>query len=124
MGIVSPNRRITKWDIKVNPDVIKSHFQRQKQLMRTYYSVAAEYFADKEAKTKSILDNQGVLPSVYCMYYHFTREVGKKIYYVGLSGPTLINEVKFIMEKWQKRGLDEVVMKAILFGVYGISLTP
>lgn len=123
MGIVPPNRRITKWDIKVNPDTIKNHFQRQKPLMRTYYSTAAEYFADKEERTKSILDNQGVLPSVYSMYYNFTREIARKIYYVGLAGQTLIDEARFIMEKWQRRGLDGPILKRILLDIFGINIT-
>ncbi len=120
MPIRPPDRRITKWDFKVNPEIIKEHFANQKSLMRTYYQAAAEYFYDKEERTKAVLDNEGVLPSLYPMYYHFAREVGKKIYYVGLGGRTLTDEVSIIKSKWIARGLDDAILTRILMDVFGI----
>ncbi len=120
MPIRPPDRRINKWDVKLKGEVIKDFLSRHKPTMRTYYTAAAEYFYDKEVKTKAILDGQGVLPSLYPMYYHFTREVGRKIYYVGLGGTALFDEVSLIRSKWVARGLDGTILDTILLEVFGI----
>lgn len=120
MPLKPPDRRINKWDIKVDADVIKQTILRHKNIMKTYYTAAAEYFYDKEVRTKAILDENGVLPSLYPMYYNFTREIGRKIYYVGLGGATLLSEALIIKAKWTSRGLDETILNLILVNVFGI----
>lgn len=124
MPIRPPDRRISKWDFKVNPDTIKEHFVNQKDLMHIYYTAAAEYFCDKEERTKTVLDSEGVVPSYYPMYYNFAREVGRKVYYVGLGGQALLREVNIAKTKWVSRGLDGDILDRILLEVFGITLPP
>lgn len=124
MPMVTPDRRINKWEIKVSPDTIKEHFANQKSNMRVYFSRAAEYFYEKEMRTKQVLDGQGVLPSLYPMYYNFTREIARKIIYVGLGGGTLLDEVSIIKAKWLTRGLDATILDMIIREVFGTQTPP
>lgn len=119
----TPDRMISNYDIKVNPEIIKEHFANQKQVMKTYYSDACNWFYDKLIRTKQILDANGVLIGGYSMYYHFTRQVGKKIKTVGLAGSSLYNEIAGIKSLWERRGLDPDILEAILRDVFGIVLT-
>lgn len=120
--IVPSDRRINKYDIKLNPDTIKAHFQNQKPVMKNYFSDYARYFSDIEERTKAILDSNAVKMSVYPMYYSFARQVGKKVRNVGLGGDVLFSEIDIIKSIWTHRGLNETILEQILRDVFGIAI--
>ncbi|MCX7836954.1 MAG: hypothetical protein N2323_03230 [candidate division WOR-3 bacterium] len=120
---VSPDRRIIKWDIKLEPDTIKEHFQNQKPVMRTYYTDFVRYMYNVELRTKEVLDSEGVRMSYYPMYYNFSRQVAKKLKYTELGGEVLFSELRGIMGIWVARGLSSLILIRILRDVFGIGLT-
>ncbi|MDW8114745.1 MAG: hypothetical protein RMJ34_07440 [candidate division WOR-3 bacterium] len=122
MGIRTPDRRIDKWNVKLDADTIKEHYLNQKPVMRTYFSDAARYFYDIETRTKAILDQNNITMSFYPMYYCFAREVGKKVRYVGYGGESLFTELSLIISKWVARGLATLILNQILREVFGISI--
>ena len=116
---VSPDRRINKYISKVDPEVIKAHFEGLKPKMVEQESNIFPALYQVEVATKTVLDGQGVPMSVYPMYLSFAKQVWRLISKTNIGGATLDTEISILLNTWRTRGLDEVILRQILRDVFG-----
>lgn len=116
---VSPDRRINKYISKVDPEVIKAHFEGLKPKMVEQESNIFPALYQVEVATKTVLDGQGVPMSVYPMYLSFAKQVWRLISKTNIGGATLDTEISILLTAWRTRGLDEVILRQILRDVFG-----
>ena len=102
-------KRLEKWIAKLSGDVRKQRYDAQKEQMVKLEKIASDDLEKIEIQIKSMAQGQ---PHLYLPYYII---FGKEIYSKQnkFKGQTLINELKILEDKWEKRGLDWNLLEKI-----------
>jgi hypothetical protein len=112
--------RQKKYEVKVDPDVVRSRFAGLKPMMVEQTSARFTDLTAFETNVKQILEPKGIVTIQIPFYLNYARE----LYSLSqrFSGKTLENEAKFLGSKWKQRGLDENILIEIA-KLFGITLT-
>ena len=101
--------RIEKYKAKIDGNVRKQRYDSQKENMVELETQASADLEKIEIQIKSMVQDQ---PALYLPYYIiFAKEIYSKR--KKFSGLTLVNELKILDEKWNRRGLDWITLENI-----------
>ena len=115
-------KRIRKYEKKINPEVIKTHFEEQKPAMVEQVSSIFTEIVSVEEAAKTILDAEGVSIALYPMYLSYVREIWRLQRKFG--GNVLFNYVRETDKKWTGRALSATVLERLRNDIFGIILPP
>lgn len=101
--------RIEKYKTKLSGEIRKQRYDSQKKQMVELETAASADMEKIEVEIKSMVQDQ---PALYLPYYIiFAKEIYSKK--KKFTGQTLINELKILDEKWNRRGLDWITLENI-----------
>lgn len=101
--------RIEKYAKKISGTIRKRLYDAQKEQMVKLETQASIDFEKIEIQVKGMVQDQ---PALHLPYYMiFAKEIYSKK--KKLTGQTLINELKILDEKWNRRGLDWTTLENI-----------
>jgi hypothetical protein len=114
--------RINKYFKKMSGGHLGHIFKNQLTQMAQNYADWTNEVVEIENMVKSILDNQGVIISLYPMYLCFARELLslKKRF----SSNVLFDRADLIVAKWSNAGLDPTILETIRREIFTIAQVP
>jgi len=113
-------RRVSRWKAKFSPDIAAQTTSRIFADMTERYEAAMVALSSMETQTKQVLDGSGIDTMYIVFYLDFARQLFRLSHGRSISGPTLAREAQVLLEKWQARGLDPVVLAAIRTDVFSV----
>uniref|UniRef100_A0A7C3YZK2 Uncharacterized protein n=1 Tax=candidate division WOR-3 bacterium TaxID=2052148 RepID=A0A7C3YZK2_UNCW3 len=122
MAVRNALRRKEKYEIKLDPDVVKQRFSGQKEKMVDQIADIFPSLVALEEAAKTVLDAEGVPISLYPMYLDYARELWRLVNKFG--GDVLYNETRILENKWVARALSQPVLERLRVEIFGITLPP
>ncbi|MEO0102885.1 MAG: hypothetical protein ABIK81_04200 [candidate division WOR-3 bacterium] len=122
MAVRNALRRKEKYEVKVDPEVVKQRFSGQKDNMVEQVAEIFPNLVALEEAAKTVLDSEGVPITLYPMYLSYAREVWRLVNNFG--GDVLYNEIRIAENKWIARALSAAVLERIRIDIFGINLPP
>jgi len=116
-----PIRRVGKYSVKIDPDVIKQRFEGQHLAMVDQVTMKFAELVDFEDKTKTILDYEAVATIDIPFYLNFARQC-YRIIDTHPGKTTQETEAKIYRDVWVARGLNKTILNRIALEVFGLSL--
>ena len=113
-------RRISRWKAKFSPDIAAQTTSRIFADMTERYEAAMIALNSMETQAKQVLDASGIDTMYIVFYLDFARQLFRLSHGRSISGATLAREAQVLLEKWQNRGLDPVVLAAIRTDVFSV----
>ena len=113
-------RRVSRWKAKFSPDIAAQTTSRIFADMTERYEAAMVALSSMEVQTKQVLDASGIDTMYIVFYLDFARQLFRLSHGRSISGPTLAKEAQVLLEKWQARGLNPVVLAAIRTDVFSV----
>jgi acyl-CoA reductase-like NAD-dependent aldehyde dehydrogenase len=113
-------RRVSRWKAKFSPDIAAQTTSRIFADMTERYEAAMIALSSMETQTKQVLDASGIDTMYIVFYLDFARQLFRLSHGRSISGPTLAKEAQVLLEKWQARGLNPVVLAAIRTDVFSV----
>lgn len=102
-------KRAEKYAKKISGDVRKQRYDAQKEQMVKLETIASADLEKIETQIKGMA--QGY-PALHLPYYIiFGKEIYKR--QKKFKGQTLLNEIAILDDKWQRRGLDPILLENI-----------
>lgn len=104
----SPTQRATKYENKIDPDVIKARFLAHKPAMVEQEQAIFGEISEVERKAKIVCENAGITTGQIPQYLNFARKcykIGKKF-----SGLTKDNEILYWFNLFVSRGYTAGVL--------------
>lgn len=109
--VVDPTRRIERYLVKSDPELVAQVLKRLRQSMSNRMAQATAELVRWEIRAKQVLNVADVPTILYPAYLNFAREVfARKRRFAGNS---LSSEVNRLIEKWVSRQLDRSVLEAL-----------
>jgi len=122
MAVRNGLRRKEKYEIKLDPDVVRQRFLGQKEKMVDQVADIFPALVALEESAKTILDAEGVSIALYPMYLAYARELWRLVNNFG--GDVLYNEIRIAENKWVARALSAAVLERLRVDIFGITLPP
>jgi len=113
-------RRVSRWKAKFSPDIAAQTTSRIFADMTERYEAAMVALSSMETQAKQVLDASGINTMYIVFYLDFARQLFRLSHGRSISGATLAREAQVLLEKWQARGLDPVVLAAIRTDVFSV----
>ena len=113
-------RRVSRWKAKYSPDIAAQTTARIYADMTERYEAAMVALSSMETQAKQVLDASGINTMYIVFYLDFARQLFRLSHGRSISGATLAREAQVLLEKWQARGLDPVVLAAIRTDVFSV----
>jgi len=110
-------RRVAKFTVKIDPEVIKQRFEGQRTAMVDQVTDIFADLADLEDRAKTILDYEAV-PSIEIPFYlAFVRQC----YRLQRTHPatTAQTEAGYYKSVWVSRGLDSAILSRLASDLFG-----
>lgn len=101
--------RITKFAKKISGEIRGKRYDAQKDEMVRLEKIASDDFEIIENQVKGIIDGEPVI--LHHFYMAFAKEIYSK--QKRYKGQTLINELRILDDKWERRGLNPALLTAI-----------
>jgi len=120
-GVVPADKRIERWDHKLDGDALSTIVGRLKADMKLRAVTTFEWIVEYENATKLLLDGQGIQSIFYPGYLNFSRELARLS--SKFSGVSLTANAAPLRTKWLARGLTQAVLEDIQVMVWNIPLT-
>jgi len=119
----SADRRVQKYEGKIDADVSRSRILALKDTMVEQQSLRQSELATNEAEIKRVVEGQTT--KVFGHQIPAYLNVGRQLFALSkkFSGTTFTEEGKLIMDKWFHKGLDKYIIQAI-GKLYGITYLP
>jgi hypothetical protein len=112
-------RRIEKWNIKLDGDVLSERVAKLKPMMKSQVESEFPALAEVENEVKVILGDIGLSSSLNPPYLNFARETYRMS--KRLLGKQLLREVNASMAKWIARGFDQDILERIRNAVFALT---
>lgn len=122
MPVRNALRRKEKYELKLDPDVVKQRFASQKDKMVSQVADIFPNLVALEEAGKTVLDAEGVPITLYPMYLSYCRELWRLVNNFG--GKVLYNEIRITETKWIARALSAAVLERLRIDIFGITLPP
>lgn len=118
MTTTPPGDRLEKWDRKFNVERVKEILEEAKPTMKNRARQMFLQQARIENATKNVMGDFGAVIKDTVSYLNFARQLWKadRTY----SSKMLRMAAQELIEKWERRGLDPVVLVAIRDRVFTI----
>jgi len=113
-------RRVSRWKAKYSPDIAAQTTSRIFADMTERYEAAMVALSSMETQAKQVLDASGINTMYIVFYLDYARQLFRLSHGRSISGATLAREAQVLLEKWQARGLDPVVLAAIRTDVFSV----
>jgi len=113
-------RRISRWKAKFSPDIAAQTTARIFADMTARYEASMLALSSMELDTKQVLSASGIDTMYIVFYLDYARQLFRLSHGRSISGPTLAREAQVLLEKWQARGLDPVVLAAVRSEVFSV----
>ena len=113
-------RRVENWQAKFSPEDTARILTRKEKLMRERYTAAMAPLCLLEDKAKQVLNASGIQTILYLSYINYARQLYKLSRQQGISGNSFAMAAEVLLDKWQNRGLDPVVLAAIRKDVFDV----
>ena len=113
-------RRVSRWKAKFSPNIAAQTTSRIFADMTERYEAAMVALSSMETQAKQVLDASGINTMYIVFYLDFARQLFRLSHGRSISGATLAREAQVLLEKWQARGLDPVVLAAIRTDVFSV----
>ncbi len=113
-------QRLRKYESKLDPEIIKTRFEAEREAMIEQESNLIPEICALEESAKAILDEVGPSVTQYPFYLAYTRELWRLTKRFG--GNMLLREILILERKWEARELSPVVLEKIRVGIFGITL--
>ncbi|MEM2606879.1 MAG: hypothetical protein QW101_07495 [Ignisphaera sp.] len=108
----SAERRVTKYERTVVPDIVKTKFEALKDIMVANQNAMQSLIVDMEMKVGQVLNENGIAGVNRIPYLNFARAIFRaSLSYSGLALRTLADGEK---AKYTALGLDSTVLDAII----------
>lgn len=121
---VSPEKRVRQWDKKFNVERAMAAVEAQRPKMLERYEAAVTALCAVEQEVRQVLNEQGVSTINYVWYLDYGRELFKLSRRKGIAGNSLALAAQVLLDKWQRRGLDPVVLAVIRTQVFNVGPVP
>ncbi|MEM2262126.1 MAG: hypothetical protein QXK24_06715 [Ignisphaera sp.] len=108
----SAERRVTKYEKTVVPDIVKTKFEALKDIMVANQNAMQSLIVDMEMKVGQVLNEAGIAGVNRIPYLNFARTIFRaSLSYSGLALRTLADGEK---AKYTALGLNSTVLDAII----------
>ena len=118
--MTDPNQRIANWTTKTDTDRMKQTLDTLRPDMLKRYEAAVASLCEMEVKARQTLNAAGVHTIFYVAYLNYARQLYKLSRQQGISGNSFAMAAEVLLDKWQNRGLDPVVLAAIRKDVFDV----
>ncbi|MCX7785782.1 MAG: hypothetical protein N2201_06120 [candidate division WOR-3 bacterium] len=119
MAVRNALRRVDKWDLKLNGDVLSEKVATLKPMMKAQIETEFPALVEVENEVKAILGEIGITSSLNPPYLNFARETYRLS--KRFLGKQLLREVDAIMAKWLARGFDKDILERIRNTVFTLT---
>ena len=119
--VVSAERRIRKYEGKIDPDAVARRFELLKSRMAYGMASKIPTLVNLELTVKQICAKYGVPSYLYAHYYNVARELFKVTN--THIGDTAKAEAQLVVNKWATRGLNADILAEIA-KLFGFEVTP
>jgi hypothetical protein len=100
-----------KLEANFDPDAIRDSLLRQREAILEQQAVKQAELEKVENLTKLIISEEGVGSALFVSYLNYARQIWKVKN--TFTSKTLKIEAEIILYKWNRRGLDEDILKRI-----------
>ena len=118
MGVKPGLERVYNYELKSDPEHIKTIIEKRRARMLARQSEKQEELVTLETRAKEVLGETGVPTPDYVSYLNFCREIWRKK--ERFCGESLARETRAIMAKWMARELSEEVLKRLRYDVLSV----
>jgi hypothetical protein len=115
------DHRIAAWEAKFNTQRVKEILDVRREQMSMRVQASFEALCSMETQVKKVLDMSNVPSILYVPYLDYARELYHRKRKMEASGDSMVREAQVLLEKWQARTLDPVVLARIRTQVFDVA---
>ena len=117
-----PKRRIDAWKAKYNIQRVKETLDDRKEQMLVNVQSQFAMLCSMEEQVREQLNESDVPTILYVPYLDFARQMYRLSMHRSIKGSSLAKETKVLVDKWEGRKLERVVLKRLALQVFNVTL--